>query len=166
VPEPGAIYVMDRGYIDFERLGRYHEAKKNLKAERRYSRNVDRSTSLICEVKLFHQLCNRPLPLERTSNREGLQKCCNLYGRKIGEGVRNSIRQNNPVAMTHCTAGVDDVWHITCALGGFGTNKRFAGPGKNLRRILLVQQDRSDGIFPHGPDAMCQQQPAFVQLYG
>jgi hypothetical protein len=25
VPEPGAIYVMDRGYIDFERLGRYHE---------------------------------------------------------------------------------------------------------------------------------------------
>jgi hypothetical protein len=25
-PEPGAIYVMDRGYIDFERLGRFHEA--------------------------------------------------------------------------------------------------------------------------------------------
>jgi hypothetical protein len=22
VPEPGAIYVMDRGYIDFDRLGR------------------------------------------------------------------------------------------------------------------------------------------------
>jgi hypothetical protein len=25
VPEPGAIYVMDRGYIDFDRLGRFHE---------------------------------------------------------------------------------------------------------------------------------------------
>jgi len=24
MPEPGAIYVMDRGYIDFERLGRFH----------------------------------------------------------------------------------------------------------------------------------------------
>ena len=57
VPEPGAIYVMDRGYIDFERLGRFHEAgsffviraKKNLKAERRYSRKVDKSTGLVCD---------------------------------------------------------------------------------------------------------------------
>jgi hypothetical protein len=30
VPEPGAIYVMDRGYIDFERLGRFHEAAASL----------------------------------------------------------------------------------------------------------------------------------------
>jgi DDE family transposase/uncharacterized protein DUF4372 len=57
VPEPGAIYVMDRGYIDFDRLGRFHEAgsffviraKRNLKAERRYSRKVDRGTGLICD---------------------------------------------------------------------------------------------------------------------
>jgi hypothetical protein len=56
-PEPGAIYVMDRGYIDFERLGRFHEAgsffviraKRNLKAQRRYSRKVDKSTGLICD---------------------------------------------------------------------------------------------------------------------
>ena len=39
VPEPGAFYVMDRGYLDFERLGRYNaagsffvlRAKSNLK---------------------------------------------------------------------------------------------------------------------------------------
>jgi hypothetical protein len=45
VPEPGAFYVMDRGYIDFERLHRLHEAgsffvtraKSNLNAQRRYS---------------------------------------------------------------------------------------------------------------------------------
>jgi len=52
MPEPGAIYVMDRGYVDFERLGRFHEAgsfKRNLKAQRRYSRKVDRSTGLICD---------------------------------------------------------------------------------------------------------------------
>src|SRR6266702_6929687 len=49
VPEAGAFYVMDRGYLDFERLGRFHEtgsffvirAKTNLKAERRYSHAVD-----------------------------------------------------------------------------------------------------------------------------
>ena len=48
---------MDRGYIDFERLYRLHaagsffvtRAKSNLKAQRRYSRPVDRSTGLICD---------------------------------------------------------------------------------------------------------------------
>jgi len=57
VPEPGAFYVMDRGYLDFERLGRYAaagsffvlRAKSNLKAQRRYSQTVDRRTGLICD---------------------------------------------------------------------------------------------------------------------
>ena len=57
LPEPGAFYVMDRGYIDFKRLHRLHQAgsffvtraKSNLKAQRRYSRPVDRSTGLICD---------------------------------------------------------------------------------------------------------------------
>ncbi len=57
LPEAGAFYVMDRGYLDFERLFRLHTAgsffvtrgKSNLKAERRYSRPVDRSTGLMCD---------------------------------------------------------------------------------------------------------------------
>ena len=57
IPEPGAFYVMDRGYIDFARLHRLHLAgsffvirgKINLKAQRRYSAPVDRSTGLICD---------------------------------------------------------------------------------------------------------------------
>jgi len=56
-PEPGAFYLMDRGYLDFERLGRLAasgsffviRAKSNLKAERRYSHPVDKSTGLICD---------------------------------------------------------------------------------------------------------------------
>jgi hypothetical protein len=56
-PEAGAFYVMDRGYLDFERLFRLHAAgsffvtrgKSNLKAQRRYSRPVDKSTGLICD---------------------------------------------------------------------------------------------------------------------
>ena len=51
LPEPGAFYVMDRGYLDFERLHRWHlagaffvtRAKSNLKAKRRYSHPVDRA---------------------------------------------------------------------------------------------------------------------------
>ena len=57
VPEAGAFHVMDRGYVDFERLARLDDAgsffvtraKSNLKARRRYSRPVDRSTGLICD---------------------------------------------------------------------------------------------------------------------
>jgi hypothetical protein len=57
LPEPGAFYVMDRGYIDFERLARLEDAgaffvtraKSNLKAQRRYSRPVDRASGLICD---------------------------------------------------------------------------------------------------------------------
>src|SRR5438132_2822775 len=57
VPEPGAFYVMDRGYLDFERLGRYAaagsffvlRAQSNLNAQRRYSQTVDRRTGLICD---------------------------------------------------------------------------------------------------------------------
>jgi IS4 transposase len=57
LPEPGAFYIMDRGFLDFERLYRFHEAgsffvtrgKSNLQVQRRYSRPVDRSTGLICD---------------------------------------------------------------------------------------------------------------------
>ena len=77
VPEPGAIYVMDRGYIDFDRLGRFHEtgsffvirAKTNLKAERRYSHAVDRSTGLVCDQTVtltgFYSQKGFPAPLRR-----------------------------------------------------------------------------------------------------
>jgi hypothetical protein len=57
LPEPGAFYIMDRGFLDFERLYRFHEAgsffvtrgKLNLKVQRRYSHPVDRTTGLICD---------------------------------------------------------------------------------------------------------------------
>jgi hypothetical protein len=57
IPEPGSIYVMDRGYVDFGRLHAFTRsqasfvirAKKNLQFERRYSAPVDRSTGLVCD---------------------------------------------------------------------------------------------------------------------
>ena len=77
LPEPGAFYVMDRGYLDFERLYRIHEAgsffvtrgKSNLKIERRYSHPVDRSTGLICDqtvvLTVFYSQKGFPAPLRR-----------------------------------------------------------------------------------------------------
>ena len=57
LPEPGAFYIMDRGFLDFERLYRLHQAKSffvirgksNLKVQRRYSNPVDRTSGLICD---------------------------------------------------------------------------------------------------------------------
>jgi len=77
LPEPGAFYVMDRGYLDFERLHRLHEAgaffvtraKSNLQAKRRYSQAVDRSTGLICDqsitLTVFYSKAGYPEALRR-----------------------------------------------------------------------------------------------------
>jgi len=53
----GAYYVMDRGYLDFERLYSLNQskaffvtrAKRNTKLTRRYSRPVDKSTGVQCD---------------------------------------------------------------------------------------------------------------------
>ncbi len=53
-PEPGAFYVMDRAYVDFERLFAFTlcssffvvRTKKNILLQRRYSHRVDKSTGV------------------------------------------------------------------------------------------------------------------------
>jgi transposase len=55
--EAGAFYVMDRGYLDFSRLYKLHQAgaffvtraKSNMKARRVYSAQTDRETGVICD---------------------------------------------------------------------------------------------------------------------
>jgi IS4 transposase len=80
--EAGAIYVMDRGYVDFARLHRFTRAqasfvvraKKNLRFQRRYSHKVDRSTGLICDQTLMlvtpRSLQGYPEPLRRVRARD------------------------------------------------------------------------------------------------
>jgi hypothetical protein len=82
IAEAGAFYIMDRGYIDFERLGRLHDAgsffvtraKANFKAQRRYSHPVDRSTGLICDqtvmLSVFYSRKGFEAPLRRIKFRD------------------------------------------------------------------------------------------------
>ncbi len=59
--EPGAFYVMDRGYVDFSRLYALHQAgaffvtraKSPMDARRVYSTAVDRHTGLICDQRVM-----------------------------------------------------------------------------------------------------------------
>jgi hypothetical protein len=57
IPEPGAFYVMDRGYVDFSRLYALHRsgsffvtrAKSNLQFRRIYSHPIDKTTGIRCD---------------------------------------------------------------------------------------------------------------------
>lgn len=61
VVEHGAIYIMDRGYLDFARLYTMHQAlsffviraKKNFDCRRLYSRPIDKSTGLQCDQEVM-----------------------------------------------------------------------------------------------------------------
>ena len=58
--EAGAFYVMDRGYLDYERLYKVHQAgaffvtraKRGMDARRVYSATTDRSTGVICDQRI------------------------------------------------------------------------------------------------------------------
>lgn len=63
VPEAGAFYVMDRGYLDFLRLYRLTLAasffvtrpKENVLLQRRYSHPVDRSSGVKSELSVLRR---------------------------------------------------------------------------------------------------------------
>jgi hypothetical protein len=75
--EAGAFYVMDRGYVDFERLYALHQAgaffvtraKAGMKARRVYSAPKDRACGVICDQRVrlngFYSAKNYPEHLRR-----------------------------------------------------------------------------------------------------
>lgn len=77
LPLAGAYYVLDRGYLDFARLYRFHQAaaffvtraKANLQFARRYSHPVDTTTGIRCDQTIVltgpKTATLYPLPLRR-----------------------------------------------------------------------------------------------------
>jgi len=77
IPEAGAIYIMDRGYLDFERLNLLHQGssffivrgKSNTRIRRLYSLPVDKSCGLRCDQIVvpigFYTRKNYPEKLRR-----------------------------------------------------------------------------------------------------
>jgi len=75
--EPGAFYIMDRGYVDFERLFTLHmagsffviRAKSNTKYRRRYSHPADKSGGVRCDQTIVltgtNTATDYPQPLRR-----------------------------------------------------------------------------------------------------
>lgn len=79
MPEPGAFYLMDRGYIDFHRLFVFTlsaaffvvRTKSNVLIQRRYSHPVDKSTGVGSDQAMlltsFESASANPDPLRRVS---------------------------------------------------------------------------------------------------
>ena len=76
--EPGAYYLLDRGYLDFGRLFAIHQAqaffvtraKRNTKFQRRYSQPVDRiNTNVLCDqtgvLTIYYSSQGYPATLRR-----------------------------------------------------------------------------------------------------
>ena len=77
IPEAGAFYIVDRGYVDFERLARFDQAgaffvtraKRGMRFKRLAWRKTDRSTGVICDhtiaLTVFYSKQGYPKPLRR-----------------------------------------------------------------------------------------------------
>ena len=77
IPEAGAFYVVDRGYVDFERLARFDQAgaffvtraKRGMRFKRLAWRKTDRRTGVICDhtiaLTVFYSKQGYPKPLRR-----------------------------------------------------------------------------------------------------
>lgn len=77
IPEAGAFYIMDRGYLDFARLYIFNQclaffvtrAKGNFQFRRLYSHSIDKSTGLRCDQTIvltgFYSLKDYPERLRR-----------------------------------------------------------------------------------------------------
>ena len=82
MPEPGAFYIMDRAYLDFERLNVIHSmgaffvirAKSNTRYRRRYSHPVDKATGVKCDQTIVltgvTSPKDYPQPLRRVKYRD------------------------------------------------------------------------------------------------
>src|SRR5262245_45601483 len=108
LPEPGAIYVMDRGYVDFARLYLLHQAgaffvtraKLNIDARRLYSAPCDRANGIICDQTIAlagiqwcfspTSACCRPQPSAPSTNVAGMSSCF-LSGSNSTCGSRGSM---------------------------------------------------------------------------
>jgi hypothetical protein len=94
-PEPGAFYLLDRGYMDFTRLHALHEAgsffliraKRGLRFKRRYSHPVDRSNTKV--------LCDQTVTLEVFYSKQGYPTALRRVVVKDDDGKRITFLTNN-----------------------------------------------------------------------
>lgn len=104
IPEPAAIYVMDRGYLDFDRLFTLHQAgaffvtraKANTDFRRIYSAPSDRAQGIICDQTIalsgFYTHQRYPIPLRRTLQGSRDRQDAHFLDQPVCSAGRNDLR--------------------------------------------------------------------------
>ena len=112
IPEAGAFYVVNRGYVDFERLARFDQAgaffvtraKGGMRFKRLAWRKTDRSTGVICDhtiaLTVFYSKQGYPKPLRRVrfKDPEISVRRRDSDGRITGAAPAQRIRLSPPIA--------------------------------------------------------------------
>ena len=109
LPEPGAFYIMDRGYVDFKRLfslnlaGAFFviRAKSNTQYKRRYSHPIDKSGGAHCDQTIVltgvNSATDYPQPLRRIKDHDA------QIGKTFNFLTNNFARSVQTVAdLYHC----------------------------------------------------------------
>jgi Domain of unknown function (DUF4372)/Transposase DDE domain len=134
IPEAGAIYVMDRGYLDFERLHVLHQAgaffvtraKSNLDARRLYSAPTDRTTGIICDQTIalngYYSQQHYPDHLRRIRFRDaGSSKMLVFLSNQFALPAPPSARSTRRAGRLNCSSSGSS---SICASNGFyGTSE-------------------------------------------
>jgi transposase len=139
--EAGAIYVMDRGYVDFARLHALHLAgaffvtrvKSNMKWHRVYSMPTDRTTGIICDQRIaldgFYTQQNYPAQLRRVR----------FIDPDTGKTLVFLTNQMTLQAMTIC-ALYKNRWHVELFFKWIKQHlriKRFFGTSENAVKTQI-----------------------------
>ena len=73
------------------------------------------------------------------------------------EGVRDGVGQDDPGALAHRSAGVDDVGHIPFAFGRFGANERFCATAREPWTDRTYREAPRRSHIADRTDAMSEQ---------
>ena len=157
LPEPGAFYIMDRGYVDFERLFMLHmagsffviRAKSNTQYQRRYSHPVDKDGGVRCDQTIVltgvHSATNYPQPLRRIKYHD------KQTGKTFNFLTTTSPSRLRPLPISIATAGrwssFSSGSSSTCA------SSPFSAPRRTRSRARSGSPSRSTYLSPSSRNA-------------
>jgi hypothetical protein len=147
--EPGACYLLDRGYLDFQRQFVIHRAnaffvtraKSNTKIKRRYSNPVDRASSnIVCDqtslLTIFYSSQDHPA----TCGHQGREGQTNNF---FDQELRPQTRfDREPVPPALAGRIVFQMYQAALAHQDVLWHQRERGQDANLDRSLRIRADR------------------------
>ena len=84
------------------------------------------------------------------------RKACGVIGQ--------AVRDDQFAVMEQSAAGVNDIGHVAFPLILVGLKQRFTEAADYFARIIAIQQERTNAVFPHRTNSVAEYQPAGIRL--